>query len=128
MLQYRGFNSPGENFVTPSKFSSLPPTFFPPIRYFIFFILVAKRLEKECGIVRLSIGEALRKVMSTHAHTKLVQQIEEYLLNGFPLPDELAIEALQLYLMDPVCHTRGFVSKPSFFFPLVTPHPRVADP
>eukprot|EP00111_Clytia_hemisphaerica_P024229 TCONS_00071384-protein len=70
---------------------------------------LAKRLEKECGIVRLSIGEALRNVMSTHAHTKLVKQIEEYLLNGFPLPDELAIEALQLYLMDPVCHTRGFV-------------------
>lgn len=75
----------------------------------IFFLLVAKRLEKEFGVVRLSIGEAIRRVMSTHAHTKLVKQIEEYLLNGFPLPDELAIETLQMFLMEPVCHNKGFV-------------------
>ena len=64
-------------------------------------------MEKEFGIVRLSIGEAIRRVISTHAHTKLVKQISEYLCNGFPLPDELAIEALQLFLMEPVCHNRG---------------------
>ena len=45
--------------------------------------------------------------MYTHAHTKLVKQIEEYLLNGFPLPDELAIETLQIFLMEPVCHNKG---------------------
>jgi len=70
---------------------------------------LAKRLEKEFGVVRLSIGEAIRRVMYTHAHTKLVKQIEEYLLNGFPLPDELAIETLQIFLMEPVCHNKGFV-------------------
>jgi len=68
---------------------------------------VAKRFEKEHGLVRLSMGEALRKVMVTHAHTKLVKQIEEYLLNGFPVPDELATQALEVYLMEPSCHTRG---------------------
>lgn len=71
------------------------------------FFLVAKRFEKEFGVVRLSIGEAIRRVMSTHAHTKLVKQIEEYLLNGFSLPDELAVETLRLFLMEPVCHNKG---------------------
>ena len=69
---------------------------------------MANRFVHEYGIVRLSIGEALRKILSTHTHTELVKEIREHLVKGYPVPDELAIQALELCLLDPPCMTRGY--------------------
>ena len=70
---------------------------------------LANGFVKEFGLVRLSIGEILRKVISTHPHTILVREILDFLTKGFTIPDELTIQALEIYLLDPQCVTRGYV-------------------
>jgi len=70
---------------------------------------LAKRFAKEYGIVRLSIGEALRNIVTSHEHAHIVKEIKEHLHKGYPVPDELAIQVLELCLLDPLCKSRGFV-------------------
>lgn len=66
---------------------------------------------KEYGLMRLSIGEAVRQVMMSHAHTALARKIKEHLIHGRTLPDQLGIQALEICLLDPVCTNRGCVLK-----------------
>ena len=68
---------------------------------------MANGFVKEFGLVRLSIGEILRKIIASHSHTSLVKEILEFLKKGFTVPDELSIQALEIYLLDPQCVTRG---------------------
>lgn len=55
------------------------------------------------------MGEALRKIMKSHSHTKLVQEIKDHLKKGYTVPDELAIQALEVCLLEPQCVSRGYV-------------------
>ena len=75
---------------------------------------VAQRFVSEFNVVRLSIGEALRTVLDTQRNSELSQCILSYLHEGYSVPDELAVHALEIALMDMKCKTRGFVFEPLF--------------
>lgn len=70
---------------------------------------LAKRFVAEYGVVRLSIGEAIRKVLNFQSYTELARQINLHLKAGNPVPDELAVQALEVALLDMQCQTRGFI-------------------
>jgi len=72
-------------------------------------LLVARRFVADYGVVRLSIGEALRTVLDTQPNSELSQCILSFLLEGHTVPDELAVHALEIALMDMKCRTRGYV-------------------
>lgn len=60
------------------------------------------------GAVCLSIGEVLRRLLSTQPHSDLVKQINQHLCSGCTVPDDLAIQALEIILMDMQCQVRGY--------------------
>ena len=68
---------------------------------------MANRFVKEYGVVRVSIGEAIRRVLTTQKRTELGRAIQEHLVQGLTVPDELAIRAVEVMLMDTKCTTRG---------------------
>ena len=68
---------------------------------------VANRLEQEFGCVRLSIGKALRQVMEMQPDSELAKQINSFVKSGVTVPDEVAVEALQVALLNVQCQTRG---------------------
>jgi len=70
---------------------------------------LANKFASEFDMVRLSIGEAIRGIMSTLPRSELVRQMNEFLHRGKALPDELAVQALQCQLLDMKCQTRGFI-------------------
>jgi hypothetical protein len=74
-----------------------------------FLCLVANRFVAEYGVVRLSIGEVIRRLLTTQPNTDLVRQINHHLRTGCTVPDDLAVQALDVVLMDPLCQTRGWV-------------------
>lgn len=71
------------------------------------FLAVANRFVAEYGVVRLSIGEAIRKVLNFQSYTELARQINLHLKAGTTVPDELAVQALEVALLDMQCQTRG---------------------
>jgi len=71
---------------------------------------VARRFAKELGVMRLSIGEAIRWVLSNQPNTELTKCIQSYLFNGLTVPDECAVQALEVVLMSKTCRTRGYGS------------------
>ena len=68
---------------------------------------MARRLESEYGLLRLSIGEALRLTMESQPRSELSQAIQGHLKKGLTVPDELAVQALEVALMDMRAQTRG---------------------
>lgn len=74
---------------------------------------VANRFVSEYGLVRLSIGEAMRRVLMEQPKTDLAKAITKHLIKGLTVPDELAVQALDICLMDMRCQTRGWVLKAS---------------
>ena len=70
---------------------------------------MARRFEHAFGCVRLSIGEAMRQVMRMQPKSGLTERINGFLQAGVPVPvpDELAVEALQVALLNIQCQTRG---------------------
>ena len=58
-------------------------------------------------MVRLSMGEAIRSVLETQAKSALAKTILSHLRKGRTVPDELAIQALEVAMMDMRCQTRG---------------------
>nr|XP_040139122.1 adenylate kinase 9 isoform X1 [Ictidomys tridecemlineatus] len=70
---------------------------------------VAKKLASDYGLKHLSIGDALRTILNNHAETELGLMLNWHLHKGMVAPDELAIQALDLALMDSVCNTSGVV-------------------
>ncbi|KAL1770118.1 adenylate kinase 9, partial [Sigmodon hispidus] len=70
---------------------------------------VAKKLVSEYGLKRLSIGDALRSMLSNHPDTELSLMIKWHLHKGMTVPDGLAIQALDTSLMESVCNTIGVV-------------------
>ena len=71
------------------------------------FLAVANRFVAEYGVVRLSIGEAIRKVLNFQSYTELARQINLHLKAGTTVPDKLAVQALEVALLDMQCQTRG---------------------
>ena len=73
----------------------------------VVLLSVAKKFVSEYGCLRLSIGEAIRRVMSQFPGSDLTTEMTSYLQLGQALPDELCILALERALMDVQCITRG---------------------
>ena len=73
----------------------------------LYIFAVANRFVAEYGVVRLSIGEAIRKVLNFQSYTELARQINLHLKAGTTVPDELAVQALEVALLDMQCQTRG---------------------
>lgn len=71
-------------------------------------ITVAKMFARVHGLQRLSIGEAIRSLLSNQKQRELTIQIKKYLTQGLAVPDELAVQCLDLALMDLVCQSRGY--------------------
>ena len=69
--------------------------------------LVARRFESEYGVVRISLGDAMRTVLTNQPKTDLACKLQAILKSGQTVPDDLAIAALQVALMDMNCATRG---------------------
>ncbi|EGV98853.1 Uncharacterized protein C6orf224 [Cricetulus griseus] len=70
---------------------------------------IAKKLASEYGLKRLSIGDALRSILSNHPETELSLMINWHLHKGMTVPDTLALQALDISLMESVCNTIGVV-------------------
>ncbi|KAM9339254.1 adenylate kinase 9 [Symphorus nematophorus] len=70
---------------------------------------VAQMFAQRYGWARLSIGDVMRMVLNTQEHTDLAVQMKKHLSQGLAVPDELAIQCLEVALMSSVCSTRGYV-------------------
>ncbi|XP_685909.5 adenylate kinase 9 isoform X1 [Danio rerio] len=70
---------------------------------------VAQAFAREYGLTRLSIGDAIRMVLNSQAKTDLACQVQIHLKQGQTVPDELAIQCVEVAVMNLVCTTRGFV-------------------
>ena len=57
---------------------------------------LATRFAKELGCVRLSAGEAVRAILDKQPHTALAHEIRQFLLRGKTVPDELAVQCLEV--------------------------------
>ncbi|GAB5571790.1 adenylate kinase 9 isoform X1 [Prionailurus iriomotensis] len=68
---------------------------------------VAKKISSEYGLKRLSIGEAMRYVLNSQPETELALMLNWHLHKGMTAPDELAIQALEISLMESICNTAG---------------------
>ena len=62
---------------------------------------------KEHGLARISIGGVMRMVLSAQGHTELAAQMKRHISSGLTVPDELAVQCLEVALMSQVCSTRG---------------------
>ncbi|XP_004372514.2 adenylate kinase 9 isoform X1 [Trichechus manatus latirostris] len=70
---------------------------------------VAKKIASEYGLKRLSIGDALRYVLNNQPGTELALMLNWHLHKGMTAPDELAMQALEICLMDSASNTAGVV-------------------
>uniref|UniRef100_A0A673XQZ8 Adenylate kinase 9 n=1 Tax=Salmo trutta TaxID=8032 RepID=A0A673XQZ8_SALTR len=70
---------------------------------------VARMFAHEYSLTRLSIGDVMRTVLASQGRTELAIQMMKHLSQGHTLPDELAIQCLEVALMSLVCSTRGYV-------------------
>ncbi|XP_063152555.1 adenylate kinase 9 [Candoia aspera] len=70
---------------------------------------VAKKFAEIYGLMRLSMGDAIRAVLNNQPETELALVLKWHLHKGLTAPDELALRALDIALMDTVCNTSGFV-------------------
>lgn len=68
---------------------------------------VANRFAHEYGCLRLSVGEALRRVMSQFPDSELTRLLKEYLQAGETVPEDLCVLALERVLLSVQCNTRG---------------------
>ncbi|KAM9703756.1 adenylate kinase 9 [Menidia menidia] len=70
---------------------------------------VAQMFVQKYGLARLTIGSAMRMVLDKQIHTDLAVEMKKYLTQGLAVPDELAIQCLEVALMSLVCSTQGYV-------------------
>ncbi|XP_019375651.1 PREDICTED: adenylate kinase 9 [Gavialis gangeticus] len=70
---------------------------------------VAKKFASIYGLMRLSIGDAIRLVLTNQPESELALMLKWHLHKGLTAPDELAVHALEVALMDHVCTTAGVV-------------------
>nr|XP_048700778.1 adenylate kinase 9 isoform X2 [Caretta caretta] len=70
---------------------------------------VAKKFASVYGLMRLSMGDAIRIVLNNQSESELALMLKWHLQKGLTAPDELAVQALEVALMDHVCSTAGVV-------------------
>nr|KAF6340910.1 adenylate kinase 9 [Myotis myotis] len=70
---------------------------------------VAKKISSEYGIKCLSVGDALRSVLSNQPDTELALMLNWHLHKGLTVPDSLAIQALEVSMMHSACNTTGVI-------------------
>jgi adenylate/nucleoside-diphosphate kinase len=70
---------------------------------------LANRFVKEFGCVRLSVGEAIRAILINQPTTELAQEIQSYLIKGKTVPDELAIQCIEISVLDVKCQLKGYI-------------------
>ncbi|XP_030346055.1 adenylate kinase 9 isoform X3 [Strigops habroptila] len=70
---------------------------------------VAKKFASVYGLLRLSIGDAMRLVLNNQPESQLALMLNRHLHKGLTVPDALAIQALDVALMNHVCNTAGVV-------------------
>jgi adenylate/nucleoside-diphosphate kinase len=70
---------------------------------------VAKRFAEEFGLLRFSIGEAVRSVIENQPKSALVRAMNAFLYRGRTIPDELQVQCLEVALLNMQCQTRGYV-------------------
>ncbi|KAK4824340.1 hypothetical protein QYF61_013675 [Mycteria americana] len=70
---------------------------------------VAKKFASVYGLLRLSMGDAIRLVLNNQPESELALLLKWHLHKGLTVPDELAIQALDVALMNHVCNTTGVV-------------------
>ncbi|XP_029863232.1 adenylate kinase 9-like isoform X3 [Aquila chrysaetos chrysaetos] len=70
---------------------------------------VAKKFASVYGLLRLSIGDAIRLVLNNQPESELALLLKWHLHKGLTVPDELAIQALDVALMNHVCNTTGVI-------------------
>lgn len=68
---------------------------------------VAEKISSDYGLKRLSIGDALRYVLNHQPDTELALMLNWHLHKGMTAPDELAVQALELSLMESISNTAG---------------------
>ena len=68
---------------------------------------VAKKFASVYGLLRLSMGDAIRLVLNNQPESELALKLKWHLHKGLTVPDELAIQALDVALMNHVCNTTG---------------------
>ena len=73
--------------------------------------IVAGKLCDKYGCLRLSIGEAIRRVIAQFPHSELTHQLLTHLHAGETVPEELCVLALDCALLDVQCTTRGYAYK-----------------
>ena len=70
---------------------------------------LANRFVKEFNCVRLSVGEAIRAILANQPDSELAENINAHLCKGKTVPDELAIQCIEVAIMDVKCQLNGFV-------------------
>lgn len=70
---------------------------------------LCNRFVKQYGCVRLSVGEAIRAVLKNQPNTELAETIQSYLIKGKTVPDELAIQCIEVCILDVKCQLHGYV-------------------
>ena len=71
---------------------------------------MAKRLQHQLGVVRLSAGEAMRWVLTNAADTTLAIMIDTELRKGKTVPNELVVASIEAAILGITgCRTRGYV-------------------
>ncbi|KAF7690035.1 adenylate kinase 9 isoform X1 [Silurus meridionalis] len=70
---------------------------------------VARTFAREYGLAHLSISDVVQTVLSNNDKTELATETLKYLSQGLTVPDELAIQCLEVVLLNVVCSTRGYV-------------------
>ena len=66
-------------------------------------------MVSELGLVRVTVGEALRYHLTQFPKSHLTEQMKSYLLVGETVPDELCVAALERRMLEAECNTRGSV-------------------
>ncbi|KGL84236.1 Adenylate kinase 9, partial [Tinamus guttatus] len=70
---------------------------------------VAKKFASTYGFLRLTVGDAIRLVLNEQPQSELALVIKWHLHKGLTVPDELAVQALDVTLMNHICTTVGVV-------------------
>ncbi|XP_054135764.1 adenylate kinase 9 isoform X2 [Melozone crissalis] len=68
---------------------------------------VAQRLASVYGFLRLSLGDAIRFVLNSRPESELALKVQSHLLQGLTVPDELAIQALHVALLNHMDNPTG---------------------
>ncbi|XP_063245853.1 adenylate kinase 9 isoform X2 [Prinia subflava] len=70
---------------------------------------VAQRLASVYGFLRLSLGDAIRFVINNQPESELALEVQSHLLQGLTVPDELAIQALDVALLNHMENATGVI-------------------